>query len=173
MIGALGSLLSGRIGLWLSAGLLVALFVSAALLRAEKRHSAKIQTALNQTVAAYDQFRADVNAKTAEAQRIDRENKARVDTAQRQERQESSHAYDALRARYNDALGRLRSTAAATHTGSGDNQGVPGTAGTAGSTVAAGQGAFVSEDDLSICADNTAAAKTWQDWWMKVSAIPR
>ncbi len=118
MIGKLfalaGRLLSIKTGLWLPLALGLALCLSYGLLRAEKHHSAKVETRLHQTEAAYAQFQADVRAKTALALAQDAANAARVEAAQSKATQEVSDDYQtqlaALRARY-DGLRTGKATA--------------------------------------------------------------
>lgn len=119
------------------------------------------------------QFVADVKAQRELARLSDAANKARVEAEQERNRGVSSDAYESLRTRYNDALGRLRSAEAPTHPGGRRDKAVSGPAAAADAAPSAGQGAFVSEGDLRICADNTAAAITWQEWWKSVEAVER
>lgn len=165
--------IGAKVGFGLSAILLLAVIALKLSLAHEQRHSAKLRTALAEVTAAYDQFRADVSAKTEAARLADAANKARVEASQNTIKQEASNDYQALRTRYHDALGRLRTAEAGSDSGRCGNPAVPGAPGAADAAARAGSGAFVSQGDLNICADNTAAAKTWLEWWGRVRAVPR
>ena len=169
IFGQLGTKIFGG----LSAALLLVIGILWISLGAEKRHAAKVETRLAQTQAAFDATVADYRAKAAQAKADDLANKARIEAAQTQRTEVSSHDYEALRARYAAALERLRAGAAQADPGSRGNPPVPGPAGAAGPAPSAGAGAFVSQADLAVCSENTAKAETWLSWWKSVEAIPR
>jgi hypothetical protein len=167
-----GRLLSIKTGLWLPLALGLALCLSYGLLRAEKHHSAKVETRLHQTESAYAQFQADVRSKTALAQAQDAANAARVEAAQSKATQEVSDDYQtqlaALRARYN-ALS-LRAGKTGSDSGRGGKANLPVVSDPASGVDGAASSAPVNEFNAEA---NALQLKALQGWVSSVSSIDR
>ncbi len=120
----------------------------------------------------YNQFVADVKARTDEARRLDAAHKAEVE---RNDSRVSQEKDSEIRKRIADAVAavRVRIVSTPIHSGSGRSPPVSGAPVAAASPAGASQEAVVPVTDLSICAENTIKAEGWQNWWEPVTAIPR
>jgi hypothetical protein len=144
--------------LWLSLG-------------SEKRHSAKVSRRLAETMAAFDYFKAEVQAKTALAKAQDAAHAARVE---RDQATIAERTNDEIRNRIAAAravAGRVRGESCKADPGGGRIETVPSPSNAAGSADRARAAAELA--DLAICAENTEKAAGWLDWWKAVQAVPR
>lgn len=166
MLGLAGMRLYGAI----AGAVVVALFLAWVMRVNHLRGQYK--AALAACEANHKQFVADVQAKTAEAQRLDALNKTRVETSQEKARTDNDAE---IRRRIAAAVAAVRvqpKTAANGVSGRGAapvSSAPPASQGADG----AGQAPLVQPADLEICAANTELAIGWQAWWRSVEAIPR
>lgn len=171
MIGAIFGPLGAKIGIGASLVLLIALGVQTARLSASHHHVGKLQTALGECQANHKQFVADVQAKTAEAQRLDAEHKAQVEATQDQRTQEVRGDYqrqlDALRARY---AGSVRTGAPANGVSGGSAANVPSVPDTASGVDATAASCSLNEFNAEA---NALQLGSLQQWIRSQEAIPR
>jgi hypothetical protein len=152
--------------------LLLVIAFQAITLRAEKHHSAKVETRLHESEAAAALFASRVEAKSNAILAKAEVNARRVETAQAQIQQETDHE---IRTRIASAVAaaRLRTNpASSAGAGSGAGQGASAPD-TPGDTAGDGQTALVRASDLTACAEAYVKATGWQAWWQSVSAIER
>jgi len=127
--------------------------------------------------ASYDQFQADVRAKTAAAKAADAAHAAQVETAHAKATTESQNDIEkqlaAARARY-DAL-RLHDSQqrpAQARPSGGGGQTVPEAPNASSGAPGAREATILSAEDELACTEAVIKAQGWQDWWKQISAVP-
>jgi hypothetical protein len=129
-------------------------------LAGEKRHSAKVETRLVQTQAAYDQFAANVRAAQEKAAA---DNKAHVEAVTRQQEQITSKVESDYASKIADL--RRRYDAVRLHTGTATaDSGAAGSTGVSGIPEASSGAAEGTAPDSLACALNTEQLRSLIDW---------
>lgn len=159
-----------RLYAMIGAGVVVALFL--AWVWRVNHLRAEYKAALVACEANHKQFVADVQAKTAEAQRIDAEHKAQVEAQQTQIQSEKNDAIRNAIAAARATAGRVQPNASQNSVGRGNAAPVPQPATASLSADGAGEASELAADRM-ICAENTVKSEGWLSWWHSVQAIPR
>lgn len=169
MIGRLFAPLAMKI----SGGIILALTLYAGFLNiqiaVEKRHSAKWEKRAGEWQAAHDKLEANIRAKTVLAQAQDAAHAAATEARDLKRAMETNDALRkdiaAVRSRLAE---RVRAGATTADKGSGGSSSVPTSPGSTPSLAGAGGGAFIPENDLRICAENTLKAKAAREFLMGI-----
>ena len=153
---------------WRSIGL--ALAVLALVLGIERYGYTKGRHSRDAEVAALSGTIANMKAASAKAAADNIAHVQAVETRDEQIRQEQTNA---LSIQITDARAAAARYAGLHHPaadqGHAGNGALPQAADTAGAVAGAGAEAVVPAADLDICAENTAKAQGWLEWWAKVS----
>lgn len=161
----LSGLLPNLFSRLLTGGLAIALAISCAMLWDEQRHSAKWEKRAGEWQAAHDKLEANIRAKTALAQAQDAAHAAATEARDLKKAMETNDALRKDIARVNALLaGWLRSGAPQTDPRRGSGAAVPASPGSTPRLAGAGGGAFIPENDLRICAENTLKAKAAREF---------
>jgi hypothetical protein len=153
----------------LALGLFMAVYIGFLHLRVagEKIHSAKVETRLRQSNAAYAKLESDIRSKTELARAKDAADSAQTETRDLKRAMETNDALRkdiaAVRARLAD---RMRAGTTTADPSRGGISPVPSSSGSTPSLAGAGGGAFIPTDDLRICAENTLKAKAAREFLM-------
>jgi hypothetical protein len=163
MLGLAGPRLYGAI----AGAVVVALFLAWVMRVNHLRGQYK--AALAACEANHKQFVADVQAKTAEAQRLDAEHKAQVETNQDKITKEENSASTDRIERYRTAA-RVQPVAAKANPSRSGTAPVPKPTEAASGIATEDRASELPAADRLICATNTGIAEGWQEWWAKIDA---